>query len=64
MPEFLDRSMEDAKQAGVTDCKQIAQDNDILYTHCKQKKQTFTIMITTVVVLFILIFCGLFYLFW
>lgn len=40
MPSFLKQVMRDADAKGMTDCKQIAQDHDIIYTFCIERQQT------------------------
>lgn len=42
MPSFLKQVMRDADAKGLTDCKQIAQDHDIIYTFCIERQQTRT----------------------
>jgi hypothetical protein len=40
MPSYLDLVMENAQKAGATDCKEIAKDNDIVYTFCAERQRT------------------------
>lgn len=40
MPSFLKEVMAQADAAGITDCKEIAKDNDIIYTFCRERQQT------------------------
>lgn len=39
MPSYLEKKMEEAKQAGITDCKTIAKDNDFLFLYCQEKME-------------------------
>lgn len=39
MPDFLEKKMEEAKAFGLSDCKQIAKDNDYLYLYCVETTQ-------------------------
>lgn len=40
MPSYLKGVMDQADAAGLSDCKQIAKDNDIIYTYCRERQQT------------------------
>lgn len=40
MPSYLNEVLDKAKQDGLTDCKEIAKDNDIIYTFCIERKRT------------------------
>lgn len=40
MPAFLHQVMKDARSQGISDCKVIARDNDIIYTFCRQQQRT------------------------
>lgn len=39
MPSYLTGVLADAHAKGITDCKQIAKDNDIIYTFCRQRQR-------------------------
>ncbi len=40
MPSYLKGVMDQADAAGLSDCKQIAKDNDIIYTYCRERQHT------------------------
>jgi len=40
MPSYLKEVMTQADAAGLSDCKEIAKDNDIIYTYCRERQQT------------------------
>lgn len=40
MPSYLKTVMTQADAAGLSDCKEIAKDNDIIYTYCRERQQT------------------------
>lgn len=40
MPSYLNEVLDKAAQDGLTDCKEIAKDNDIIYTFCIERKRT------------------------
>lgn len=40
MPSYLKEVMQKAQEDGITDCKEIAKDNDIIYTFCVERKRT------------------------
>ena len=40
MPSYLKAVMTQADVAGLSDCKEIAKDNDIIYTYCRERQQT------------------------
>lgn len=40
MPSYLKQVMRKADEDGVSDCKLIAKDNDIIYTYCMERQQT------------------------
>ena len=40
MPSYLKGVMRDADAAGLSDCKVIAKDNDIIYTYCMERQRT------------------------
>lgn len=40
MPSYLDGVMRDADARGATDCKEIAKDNDIIYSYCVERRRT------------------------
>lgn len=40
MPSYLKGVMAQAEAAGLRDCKEIAKDNDIIYTYCRERQQT------------------------
>lgn len=40
MPSYLKGIMSQAGSAGLSDCKEIAKDNDIIYTYCRERQQT------------------------
>lgn len=39
MPSYLKGVMAQADAAGLSDCKEIAKDNDIIYTFCRERQQ-------------------------
>lgn len=39
MPSFLESRWKQAKEAGINDCKKMAQDNDFLYLYCMEKEK-------------------------
>jgi predicted nucleic acid-binding Zn ribbon protein len=39
MPSYLKGVMKQAEAAGLSDCKEIAKDNDILYTYCRERQR-------------------------
>lgn len=40
MPSYLKGVMDQAEAAGLSNCKEIAKDNDIIYTYCRERQQT------------------------
>lgn len=40
MPSYLKGVMDQAEADGLYDCKEIAKDNDIIYTFCRERQQT------------------------
>lgn len=54
MPAYLKGVMAEADAAGLYDCKQIAKDNDIIYTFCRERKRTRRKLRT---ILFLLLLC-------
>jgi hypothetical protein len=40
MPSYLKGVMAQADAAGLSNCKEIAKDNDIIYTYCRERQQT------------------------
>ena len=38
IPSFLETSLEEADKVGIQDCKKMAQDNDLIYLYCIEKK--------------------------
>lgn len=40
MPSFLKETLKNYESQGITDCKVIAQDNDIIYTFCRERQRT------------------------
>lgn len=58
MPSYLKQVMADADAAGIYDCKEIARDNDIIYTFCRERQQTRR-RLRWVIVLLLLLICLL-----
>lgn len=59
MPSYLKEVMNQAKATGLSDCKEIAKDNDIIYTYCRQRQRESRFLWTIVflvVIFFILVF--------
>lgn len=60
MPSYLKGVMAEADAAGLHDCKQIAKDNDIIYTFCRERKRTRTklriLLLLLLVLLFVIVF--------
>jgi len=61
MPSFLKGVMAQADAAGITDCKEIAKDNDIIYTFCAERQQTRRRLR---LIIFVLLLMILLFLFW
>lgn len=40
MPSYLNDVLKKAQMEGITDCKEIAKDNDIIYTFCMERQRT------------------------
>lgn len=40
MPSFLNGVMRDAEKRGLSDCKEIARDNDIIFSFCRERQRT------------------------
>ena len=58
MPSYLEGVMRDAERRGATDCKEIARDNDIVYTFCRERQRT-RWWLRAVVVVLVLVLGGL-----
>lgn len=62
MPSYLKDVMKQAENVGLTDCKEIAKDNDIIYTYCRERKRTKRflriILFFLILLLFGLVFGG------
>lgn len=60
MPSFLKETLQTADSQGITDCKVIAQDNDIIYTFCRERQRTRRRMrLLILFLLFVIILLGL-----
>ena len=57
MPSYLKGVMAQADAAGLTDCKEIAKDHDIIYTFCRERQQTRRRL--RLVLLFLLLLLGI-----
>lgn len=55
MPSYLKGVMAQADAAGLTDCKEIAKDNDIIYSFCRERQQTRRKLRWIILLLFLLI---------
>jgi len=66
LPSYLDNVIQTANQAGVYDCKQIAQDNDIIFSYCDQIQKTkkkltifIGVLVATVIILVVVFYFKL-----
>lgn len=63
MPDFLNKTLQNAESQGITDCKVIAQDNDIIYTFCRERQRTrlrLRLLLVGLVLLFVFLLVRLF----
>lgn len=60
MPSYLKGVMAQAEAAGLYDCKEIAKDNDIIYTFCRERQQTRRRLRGVLLFLFVLLFLLVF----
>lgn len=60
MPSYLNGVLQQAWKDGITDCKEIARDNDIIYTFCVERKRTRRVLWAFIFFLLFLII-GFFY---